>query len=192
MTSESAALTVVTPAALDVEVAKPKRPFHVILGMMQASDDNMLEEEIDLEELGKELRDKVDNIVEFTDACYARGAAIAKRAAELSAKAAAFNNKADRLLEYVHRNMVETGSLELPGHDFAFRIKYSERVDIKPTAIADPGMYLRFSRKAAGLIKRTYAWDKNVIKRLLKAGDADIAALASITKHPNLEIKPKA
>ncbi len=183
-----------------VEAVAPmqRRSLDELLSLMRATDDDVLDYDVDLEELGVDLRSKVDNIVSFLDYCEARALALGKRAAELSAKSAAFKNKGARLearvgdvMDFDRKARIAKGEpaegpYRLPGVSFEFVLKYSERV--KEKRAADPAMYL----KLKGFVRRTYEWDKTALKKALKANNAAAIEVAEITRHANVEIKPKA
>ncbi len=183
--------------AVEAEAAPQKASLGFLLEQARRADDDMLDFELDLAELGADLRHKVDDIVEYVDYCRARSAAIGKRAKQLVDKAKAFANKADRLEEHVAFRLDEDRQVRLgrgepvddnyrlPGVNFEVALKYSERVTASREP--DPALYL----KLKGLVRRQYSWDLNAVKKALKANDAAVMPFAAITKHPFIKIDPK-
>jgi hypothetical protein len=188
------------PTISTSDPSKPKRSLGDMLIALRAADDGVLDEDLDLEALGQDLRSKVDDIVAYMDFCNARASAIGKRAAELSAKASAFANRAARLEAYVVNRMeadrvarladLPTGAKEerykLPGHDHEFVLYHSEAAI--PKLPADAATYLKYK----GLVRRSYAWNLADLKKALKADSAAFKDVVTIERRPNIKISAKA
>ncbi len=175
--------------------APPKRTLNELLTMAKASDDGLLAYDLDLDELGTDIRGKVDGIVEYVGHLEERAAANAgaaearlKRVRQLQDKADAYNNRIAGLLNYVARNMAGTDTKLIPGTEFKIARSTSESVDTftpKPDAKA----FLKFK----GLVRRAvaYTWDKDAIKKALKAKDAAASQVATIKVSQWAHIKAR-
>lgn len=165
-----------------------------LLSLTRQADEAIDDFEIDLEELGKNLRKKIDGITEYLDYCDSRAETIGKRAAELAQKAKAFENKSKFLREYVAQCMLRdaairgesTDKLKISGEHYEFALQFSEAVEevVQP----NPNLYLKLTGK---FIRRSYAWDKKALKEGLKAGQIGIEAYAKLIKKPYIKIKSK-
>lgn len=170
----------------------PKRSLSELLVTAKQSDDGLLGFDIDLEELGVAIVDKVDGIIAYLDHCEecakandARAEVPAKRAAQLRDKAAAYRNKGERLEAYVAANMTGTETHVLPGTGFRIRREFSESVVEK--AKADAKAMVKF--KGWVRSKTAYAWDKAALKKALKAKDLKAMQVAEIKTSPWVTIE---
>lgn len=182
--------------ATEVE-PRPKATLGELLSLVRMADDGVLDSELDLEELGRDLRDKVDGCVEFIFYNRSRAAAVSAMAKLLTAKATAFANAADRLESHIAFRLAQDkaeraargepvdAKYRVAGVQFELVATTSERA--VPLVEPTPALYLRFK----DLMRRSYDWDKNALKRALRAGNVEVKAYAEIKKIPQVEIKPK-
>lgn len=180
-----------SPAAAETTIPSnpiPTKSLGELLRLAQEADDAILENDVDLEELGANIKDKVDSIVDYLDFVDSRRKKILERSNELMAKAASFAAKQDRLEAYVTKRMFDTGTPKLPGNFYRFIIKPSEAV-IPKVAKATAGLFLKYK----GLVTKgatPYSWDKRALKERLKAQDPKAMEVAYIEIRQNLDIKP--
>lgn len=166
-----------------------------LLDLSRKADDDVEDIEIDLAELGSNLRQKTDDIVAYLDLLDSKAEMHRKNAQKFAAKAKSFENKAEGLREYVAFQLDadnrERGGLnakpKLTGHVWEIEVKYSER--LTPKVHPDANLYFKEFLKP--FISRAYTWNKDGLKKSIKSGNDKLSEYASITKHPSIKIKPK-
>jgi hypothetical protein len=156
-----------------------------LLTLAKQADDAFLEDELDLEELGKDLSNKVDDVAEYLEICKERAGNMAARAAKFSAKSSAFVNKRTRLIEYIELNMQGTGTEKIPGNFYRFILKTSSSVEPRTEKVS-ARMALKF--KSFVRTKIAFSWNKAELKKAINAKDPLAMEAAYIKESSYLDI----
>ena len=115
----------------------------------------------DLLEAGKV---KIDNYKYLLDELELRQEHMKRKKDEYAKAEATLKNQAKRLKEHLVYAMQANGFEKFSGHEYKCWVQYSESVELKLT---EPGAHHKIHFPS--LVKTTYEWKKNDIRRILKA-----------------------
>ena len=150
-------------------IVKPKT-LNEILRSLVLIDEAMMEVDLseapDLMENGKV---KIDNYKYLIDEMELRREHMTLKKQEYAKAEKTLDNQIRRLKEHLVYAMTANGFEKFTGNEYKCWVQYSESVELKLT---EPGPHHKIHFPS--LIKTTYAWKKDDIKRMLKA---DIASL---------------
>lgn len=180
---ETAARTIVKPQTLNE-----------LLRALCLIDEALLDVDLnaapDLLEAGKV---KIDNYKYLIDELEMRQEHMKRKKDEYAKAETTLKNQARRLKEHLVYAMQANGFEKFTGNEYKCWVQYSESVELKLT---EPGPHHKMH--FPNLIKTTYEWKKNDIKRILKTSieqlesEADRAIaeelrkVASIVKNPSI------
>lgn len=158
-----------------------KRTLDEILELMDDLD-TAIAEGVDLDALGDQLRDKVDDIVFVTAFYRARGAHYAEWSDYFGKMAGRMNGEAKRIEQHADFVMQKRGFESLPGKLWRFCYRKSQRTVTKIAATAE--QMFEFGQ----FIKDSYTWDARAVKEGIKEGliPPDVAV---IEEHQNFQVK---
>jgi hypothetical protein len=174
------------------KIVKPKT-LNEILRSLVLIDEAMLEVDLseapDLMENGKV---KIDNYKFLIDEMEMRRDHMNQKKQEYAKAEKTLENQIRRLKEHLVYAMTANGFEKFTGNEYKCWVQYSESVELKLT---EPGPHHKMHFPS--LIKTTYAWKKDDIKRMLKADMASLAEkdrataeelrqVASIVKNPSV------
>lgn len=178
-----------------VEEVVQKKSLGDLLEIMRRADDDLENYEIDLDELGVDIRNKVDAITEYLFHCRERADGLKKVIEVFKKKATAFENKYKNLKLYVANQLVldaeQKGLIlgnkdckpRLTGHLFQFTLGHAESVEVlcEPNA----SIYLKVGEKYCS---RSYKWDKRALKAALDRNDPLIMQYAEKKRTAHVKI----
>lgn len=176
---------------------KKKKSLGDLLELMRKAEDDLDDFEIDLDELGQDIRSKVDAIVDFLDYCEHKADILKKRMKLFEKKAKAFENKAKNLRQYVANQLMldsdQKGDIlgqkeEMPtiaGDLYQISLQFRDYVET--LAEANPLNYLKLSE----FIERRYSWNKRALKTALENQNEKAFKVAKIGQRPHLKIDVK-
>ena len=142
------------------------------------------EEDINLDEVVGDIRNKIDNIKQFIDMIEGEAARFKRYSDEFAKKAKAMSRVAERLEGYVLQSLEAHGTTFELGNLWTAKIKESKYVDMTSEPTANDAIALCDH----GVVKTSYSWDKKALKPLLESGQLEGIGKISVRKSLNFTV----
>jgi hypothetical protein len=142
------------------------------------------EDEINLDEVVGDIRNKIDNIKMFIDTINAEASKFKTYADEFAKKAKTLTRVSERLEWYVLSSLEAHGTTFELGNLWTAKIKESKYVNMT----TDPTATDAIALCEYDVVKTSYSWDKKALKPLLESGQFEGKGKISVRKSLNFTV----
>jgi len=184
-------------ATMDLKEVRPERTLAELLESMRQAEDDLETFDVDLSELGANIREKVDGIAEYLQHCDQKATALRERMKAIEKKAKAFENRSKNLKQHVANLLAldaeqkgphvaglnAKGKHRISGEAYQISLQFHDYVEI----IGDPNP-VAFLKLGPSFIERRYTWDKRALKMALENNSKLVSEFAEIKKRPHVKI----
>lgn len=182
----------------DEKTPSDKKTLADLLELMRRAESEMDDFDIDLGELGSDIRGKIDNIVEYLDYCDEKAQSLRVKMKLFEKKAKAYENKSKSLRQYVANQLAfdadQKGAISadeaimhrISGDTYQMSLQFHDFVEVNRDP--DPVAFLKLG---PSYIERRYCWNKRALKMALENQSRVVAEYAELRRRPHLKIELK-
>jgi len=142
------------------------------------------EEDINLDEVVGDIRNKIDNIKQFIDMIEGEAARFKRYSEEFTKRHRSMLRVAERLEGYVLSSLEAHGTTFELGNLWTAKIKESKYVNMT----SDPTATDAIALCEYDVVKTSYSWDKKALKPLLESGQFEGKGKISVRKSLNFTV----
>lgn len=183
---------------MELRSPRDKKTLSDLLELMRRAEGEWDDFDIDLGELGSDIREKIDNIVEYLEHCDGKAESLRLKMKQFEKKAKAYENKSKNLRQYIANQLAfdadQKGSIaadeailhRISGDTYQMSLQYHDFVEV----ICDPNP-VTFLKLGPSFIERRYCWNKRALRMALETQSHAVAEYAELRRRPHVKIELK-